>query len=262
MSETPHLRIVFLGNNWLAWKILIWLREQGEQIVGLVLHPTEKQKFVQEILHGGGLDPRHVFDGSKLGESDALRAIGELRPEIAISVLFGYILKPGFLDLMPKGCINIHPAYQPYNRGAYTNVWSIVDQTPAGVTIHYVDEGVDTGDIIAQRRVEVEPTDTGESLYRKLEFAAIECFKETWPLIRSGKESRISQDKSAGTYHRIQDVDQIDEIDLNRNYTARELIDIIRARTFPPYPGAYFRRDGKKVYLRLQLLYENQLDRK
>ena len=118
--------------------------------MGLVLHPSQKQKYGQKILRRGGLNPQYVFDGSKLGEPNILHAIRELKAEIAVSVLFGYILKPGFLDLMPKGCINVHPAYQPYNRGAYTNVWSIVEKTPAGVTVHYIDEGVDTGDIIPQ----------------------------------------------------------------------------------------------------------------
>lgn len=253
------MRIVLLGNNWVGWQILRWLKEQGENIVGLVVHPTHKQKYGEEIINSAALDSSYVFDGSRLREPEILEAIKALRPDLGISVLFGYILRKEFLDFLPCGCVNIHPALLPYNRGAHPNVWSIVEGTPGGVTIHYIDQSVDTGDVIAQREVEVEPVDTGERLYRKLEQVAVELFEETWPLIRSGRAPRISQNKNQGTYHRVRDVEQIDEIDLNRTYTAKELIDVIRGRTFPPYQGAYFRHHGRKVYLRLQLLYEEEL---
>jgi len=253
------MRILFLGNNWLGWKILHWLKEQGEEIAGLVVHPPNRQKYGEEIIGCGCVDSAYVFDGSRICEPETLEAIRDLQPEIGVSVLFGYILNQEFLELIPSGCVNIHPALLPYNRGAYPNVWSIVEGTPAGVTIHYIDEGVDTGDIIAQRQVEVEPVDTGGGLYRKLQEDAVDLFKKTWPLIRSGQPPRIPQKNNDGTCHRVRDVERIDDIDPDRTYTARELIDIIRARTFPPYAGAYFKQRGRKVYLRLQLLYEEEL---
>jgi len=253
------VRIVYLGNNWVGWQILRWLKEQNEEIVGLVIHPPSKQKYTKEILQVADLPSERVFDGSQLHNPELLAAIRKLAPDIGLSVLFDYILRREFLDIFPRGVINLHPALLPYNRGQYPNVWSIVEGTPAGVTLHYIDEGIDTGDIIAQKEVPVEPIDTGETLYRKLEKACVDLFKETWPLIRSGQAPRVPQRKGEGTYHRTSDVDKIDRIDLNRTYTARELIDIIRARTFPPYPGAYFEHQGRKIYLRLQLLYEDQL---
>jgi methionyl-tRNA formyltransferase len=254
------MRILFLGNNWVGWQVVRWLWEQNEQIVGLVVHPPHKRKYGDEIMRSAQVSPSHIFDGAQLRQPEVLQAIKALQPDIGLSVLFGYILRPEFLDLFPFGVVNLHPAYLPYNRGAYPNVWSIVERTPAGATLHYVDAGVDTGDIIAQRQVPIDPVDTGETLYRKLEQACIDLFRESWPLIRSGRAPRVQQDEGEGTYHRTHDVEQIDTIDLNRTYTARELTDIIRARTFSPYPGAYFIYQGRKVYLRLQLLYEEQLD--
>ena len=129
------------------------------------------------------------------------------------------------------------------------------------MTLHYIDAGVDTGDLIAQQEIPIEPVDTGATLYHKLERACVALFKETWPLIRSSQALRVPQRSGEGTFHLTQDIEQIDHIDLNRTYTGRELIDIIRARTFPPYRGAYFVHEGCKVYLRLQLLYEDQLNR-
>jgi methionyl-tRNA formyltransferase len=254
------MRILYLGNNWVGWRVLRWLKEQGEEIVGLVIHPAPRQKYVGEMLEIAALPSDRVFDGSQLRQRQVLESIRALGPDIGISILFGYILKPVFLDMFHYGVINLHPAFLPHNRGAYPNVWSIVEGTPAGATLHYIDVGVDTGDIIAQQQVPVDLTDTGGALYHKLERACVELFKETWPLIRHGQAPRISQDRTAGTYHRTQDVESIDHIDLDRSYTARELIDVIRARTFPPYPGAYFVHQGRRVYVRLQLLYEQHLN--
>lgn len=254
------MRIVLLANNWVGWKIAEYLRAEGEDIAALVLHPLGRRKFGEHIIRAAGVRAESIFDGSLLHRPDTLAAIQQLVPDIGISVMFGYILRPHFLDLFSRGVINLHPGLLPYNRGAYPNVWSIIEGTPAGVTIHYVDAGVDTGDIIAQRSVEVEPVDTGETLYHKLERASLELFMESWPLIRSGNAPRVPQREEEGTFHRRKDVESIDEIVMDRPYKAKELINIIRARTFPPYPGAYFVHQGRKVYLRLQLLYEEEVD--
>lgn len=249
------MRILYLGNNWVGWQILKWLKEQGEEIVGLVIHPPHKQKYVDEMLEVADLSPDRIFDGSQLRDHEIVAAIQKLAPDIGLSILFGYILKSEFLNIFPQGVVNLHPALLPYNRGQYPNVWSIVEGTPSGVTLHYIDEGIDTGDIIAQQEVPVEPIDTGETLYRKLERASVRLFQETWPLIKTGRAPRIPQSDEVGTYHRTRDVESIDKIELDRTYTARDLINILRARTFPPYEGAYFEVDGRRVYMYLQLKY-------
>jgi len=250
------MRILYLGNNWVGWQVLKWLKKQSEEIVGLVVHPPHNQKYGSEILKAADLPSSGVFDGSELHKPEVTKAIRDLAPDIALSVLFHYILKPEFLAVFPQGIVNLHPAYLPYNRGQYPNVWSIIEGTPAGVTLHYIDVKIDTGDIIAQREVPVEPVDTGEILYRKLEQASVELFQETWPLIKEGKATRMPQSGEAGTYHLTKDVESVDKIDLDRIYIARDLINILRARTFPPYKGAYFTSNGRKVYLSLQLGYD------
>lgn len=246
------MRILFLGNNWLGWQTLDWLRRQGENVVGLVLHPLQRRRFGDEIIQAAQIDPSLVFDGSQLRDSDVLDAVRNCNADIALSVMFGYIFKPEFLRLFPGGVLNLHPSYLPFNRGASPNVWSIVDETPAGVTLHYVDEGIDCGDIIAQKAVPVDTTDTGFTLYRKLERVGLNLIQETWPRVRSNNAKHHPQN-GPGTFHRCRDIERIDRIDLDQTYTARQLINILRARTFPPYRGAYFEEDGKRVYLRLEL---------
>jgi len=247
------MRIVCLCNNWLGWQVLQWLADQGQEIVGLVAHPTGEGKCLDEMRAAAKRAGSVVLEDSVISKPEGLEQIRSSKPDLAISVLFRNMLRKPFLDLFPKGCVNLHPAFLPYNRGNYPNVWSIVEKTPAGVTLHYIDEGLDTGDIIAQQEVAVEMTDTGGTLYRKLEVAALDLFQQTWPSIEAGAAPRRPQSAEPGSCHRRSDVGAIDEIELGRMYRAEDLINVLRARTFPPYRGAYFRHDGKKIYLGLEL---------
>jgi len=241
-----------MGNNWLGWRALAWLRERGVDVVGLALHPPERRQFGDEILAVFKLPPERIFDASRLRDPAVQRAVLALQPDIGLSVLLGYILAPEFLSLLPQGVVNLHPGLLPFNRGAHPNVWSIVERTPAGVTLHWADAGVDTGDIIAQVPTDAAAEDTGETLYRKLERTALELLQQTWPVIEAGHAPRRRQE-GQGTSHRSRDLERIDEIDLDASYRARDLIDVLRARTFPPYKGAFFRARGKRVYVRVCL---------
>jgi methionyl-tRNA formyltransferase len=253
------MRILLLANNWVGWQVANWLKERGDEIIGLVLHPPHKRKYGKEIIQSVGLSEAYIFDGSQLHKPAVIDSINRLKADIGISIFFGYILQSNLIRIFTEGVINLHPSYLPYNRGAYPNVWSIIEGTPAGVTLHYIDAGVDTGDIIAQELVPTEMIDTAEILYRKLERTCIEVFKKNWPLILNRQAARISQSIEAGTFHQARDIELLDEIDLERVCTARELINLLRSRTFPPYAGAFFRHGGRKIYLRLQLLYEEDL---
>jgi len=254
------MRIVCLCNNWLGWQVLQWLADQGQEIAGLVVHPPGQGKCLDEMRSVAKRAGSVVIEDPLISKPEGLEQIRSCKADMAISVLFRNMLRKPFLDLFPKGCINLHPAFLPYNRGNYPNVWSIVEKTPAGVTLHYIDEGLDTGDIIAQEKVVVDVTDTGGTLYRKLERAALGLFQQTWPSIETGAAPRKPQGAEPGTCHRRSDVDAIDEIDLERVYRAEDLIDVLRARTFPPYRGAYFRHDGRKIYLGLELTEESDTD--
>src|SRR4249920_3929082 len=104
------MRVLFLGNNWLGWQVLRWLKLQNETIVGLALHPPKKSKYREEIIEAAGLDVARIFVGASLRDASVTEAIRELKPEMGISVLFGYILHPSLIQLFPKGCINLHPS--------------------------------------------------------------------------------------------------------------------------------------------------------
>lgn len=121
-------------------------------------------------------------------------------------VSYGYLQKvPAYLCEEGDGrLINLHISYLPWNRGKDPNLWSWIDDTPKGVTIHYIAAGIDTGDIIAQREVSFGTDETLATSYQKLRHAMDNLFFETWPLLTSGKTTRMPQ-THAGTYHRSSD---------------------------------------------------------
>lgn len=247
------ISIVYMGNNLVGLEILKWLKSRNESVVALVVHPPEKRKYGEEIIHTSGLTTEFIFFGTDINKPDFLNRVREMKPDLILSIFFDYILGKELIEIPHLGCINLHPACLPYNRGQFPNVWSIVEETPAGATLHYIDGGIDTGDIIARKEVRVDFTDTGESLYRKLEKACIELFKDNWEAIKNGTNKRIAQ-LAGGTYHATKDVREIDEIRLDKMYEAAHLLNILRARTFPPYESAYvILDDGRKVYIRVSL---------
>jgi methionyl-tRNA formyltransferase len=250
------MRLICLVNNYLGWQALEYLRKNAE-IAAVVVHPPDRIKFEAEIIASAHAAGAPIIATAELRRPEGLERIAGLHAELGMSVMFGYLLKPDFLRLLPKGCINLHPAYLPYNRGAHPNVWSIIDQTPAGVTLHYIDEGIDTGDIIRQKQVPVSLTDTGETLYRKLEAAGLQLLHESWPDIAAGRIERTPQSRTSGTFHKAGDSIEIDEIRLADSYRAEDLLNILRARTFPPHKGAFIRNAGRKVYVRIQFEEES-----
>ena len=155
------------------------------------------------------------------------------------------ILTHSMLKLTSGGFINTHPSLLPYNRGKNYNFWALVEESPFGVSLHYVDEGIDNGDIISQSKISYTWEDTGETLYSKASSAMVELFKETYPKIRSSTIPRVAQDRNKGSFHYAKEIDLASKIDLNKNYSARELINLLRARTFTGYPSCYFEDDGE-----------------
>jgi methionyl-tRNA formyltransferase len=253
------VRLALFANGWVGWQISQALTQEDE-IVALVVHPEKRATFRNEIVAACSLNPQNILEGDSLRSPKVAAHMKSLHPEIGVSANFGYILKPELFESFPHGCINIHSGYLPFNRGANPNVWSIVDETPAGVTIHYIDEGIDTGDVIMRQQVNIEPTDTGGSLYEKLQQASIDLFARAWPLIRMGAAPRIPQDPGSGTFHLQADLTSLDEIELEQGLKARRLLNIVRARTFPGYPGATFTVNGRQVSLEVALRYVSDED--
>jgi methionyl-tRNA formyltransferase len=128
----------------------------------------------------------------------------EASADFLVSYGYRYILRRPVLDRFGDRAINLHVSLLPWNRGADPNLWSFVDDTPKGVTIHHLDEGVDTGDIIAQREVLMGSDETLRTSYQKLQVALQQLFQEQWPLIREGRAPRHPQ-RGPGSRHLLRD---------------------------------------------------------
>ena len=114
-----------------------------------------------------------------------------------ISYGYRHILTKEVLDKLPDRAINLHISYLPFNRGADPNFWSFMDNTPKGVTIHYIDTGIDTGDIIIQKQVVFESEYTLAMTYQRLQMEIQELFKQYWANIKAGTCNRIKQSHKA-----------------------------------------------------------------
>ncbi|MCC6952955.1 MAG: formyl transferase, partial [Deltaproteobacteria bacterium] len=157
------------------------------------------------------------------------------------------------MALPSQGFVNTHPSYLPYNRGKHYNFWALVEQCPFGVTLHFIDGGVDTGDIIAQQEIPYSWEDTGESLYRRAQIAMFELFRETYPHLRSGGITRHKQDLSVGTAHKANELENASRIELDRSYPARDLLNRLRARTFSGHPACWFEVGDEKFEVRIDI---------
>jgi methionyl-tRNA formyltransferase len=248
------MRIFLLANNIVGLKVLKFLKSQKEDIIALGIHEKDKQKYTAEIIKASGLSKKHIFKAKSLRDQKTLEKIKKLKPDIIISAFWGYILKPELFNIPPQGTINFHPGYLPYNRGVNPNVWPFVENTPAGVTIHYIDEGTDTGNIIARKKVKIRPTDTAGTINDITLLEIVKLFIKTWPLIKSGKNKSIPQ-KNLGktTFHKIKDLEILDTIDLNKKYRAIDLINFLRSRSYPDRFYAHYFENGKKVFVRIEL---------
>lgn len=137
-----------------------------------------------------------------------LSFLGLHRPDFIVSYGYRHIIRNDVLTRYRDRAINLHISLLPWNRGADPNLWSVVEDTPKGVTIHYLDKGVDTGEIIAQREVALTETDTLRTSYEKLQAAIQALFKDIWADLRAGRAKGKPQ-QGAGSYHRLKDKEKI-----------------------------------------------------
>jgi methionyl-tRNA formyltransferase len=133
-------------------------------------------------------------------------------PGFLISYNYRFLIKPEIIRLLPRRIINLHISYLPWNRGAHPNLWSFLEDTPKGVTIHFVDPGLDTGEILVQKEMAIDETkETLKSSYDTLHSAIRELFINHWDLIKNGKITPHPQ-PAGGSKHSVKDFGPIKHI--------------------------------------------------
>ncbi len=172
--------------------------------------------------------------------------LGALMPDAIIVVGYGRIIPQWMLDLPPLGNINLHASLLPKYRGAAPIQWAIASsETVTGVTTMKIDAGLDTGDILLQKEIPIEPQDTSETLSPKLAGIGADLMIETLRGLQAGSIQPRPQDHSQAT---LAPILKKEDGEINFLRPAAEIID--RMRGFQPWPGAYTKFRGKNLQLR------------
>ena len=247
MNERP-LRIVVFAYHTIGYRCLKELLDRGEEVCAVVTHqdaPDEHVWFesVAELARAAGVP---VLAPDTPNTPAVISRLARLQPDLLLSFYYRHLLCPALLDLPRLGAINLHGSLLPKYRGRAPVNWVLVNgETHTGVTLHYMIAQADAGDIIAQRVVPIAFEDTALTLFEKVAQAAVELFRETFPLIKAGMAPRMPQDPRQATYFGARTPDD-GKLDWSR--PARGLYNLVRAVTMP-YPGAFTSCGDKKLYV-------------
>lgn len=172
--------------------------------------------------------------------------------DMVILAYWGKVIKEPLLSAPKYGFLNQHPSLLPYGAGKHAHVWSIIEESPFGATLMKINADLDKGDIVYQVPIEVSWEDTGKSLYYK-------GIRTQCKLLEDNKEEifnlsfETTPQKEGGSFHYGRELEPKSKINLDEKYTARELLNILRAKTFEPFPAAYFEDGDKKFEVRVSI---------
>ncbi|ARF18412.1 methionyl-tRNA formyltransferase [Sporosarcina ureae] len=241
-------KIVFMGTPEFSVGVLTMLYNEGYEILAVVTQPDRpvgrKRVLtpppVKEEAMRLGLP---VIQPEKLKGSAELQEILELKPDLIVTAAFGQLLPNELLEAPKLGCINVHASLLPNYRGGAPIHQAVMDgQKETGVTIMYMAEKLDAGDIISQVTTPIEKTDDTGTMFTKLSIAGTTLLKETLPSIIDGTNERIVQDETQVTFARNISREQ-ERIDWTS--PARSIYNQVRG--LHPWPVAYTKFAGDQV---------------
>ncbi len=226
------MRIIFAGKG-----------ERGQKCLDyLVVHGYKPVLLIGEFSRTHSIP---VFKTKNINSAESLNYLKQFAPDLLILASFTQILKPPVIDLAKKGTINLHGGKLPQYRGASVLNWQIINGEPEiGISIIFVDEGIDTGDIIAQARWPLKPTDTIKDVVDKTLTLFPKMLLKAVKEIDAGTVKRIPQDKTKGRLYRKRRPE--DGLIDWQNMSLTQINNFVRALT-KPYPGAFYYQNGKKI---------------
>ncbi|TSI11458.1 methionyl-tRNA formyltransferase [Lysinibacillus sp. BW-2-10] len=242
------MKVVFMGTPDFSVPILRMIHEEGYEVLAVVTQPDRpvgrKRVLTPPPVKAEALRlGLPVIQPEKLRGSQELEEIIALAPDIIITAAYGQILPKVLLDAPPLGCINVHASLLPKYRGGAPIHQAILDgEKTTGVTIMYMAEKLDAGDIISQREIAIEESDNTGILFDKLSTIGRDLLKETLPAIIAGTNERIIQDEEQATFaHNI----SRDQERIHWEKDARAVFNQVRGLS--PWPVAYTTLQGENV---------------
>ncbi len=239
------MKIVFMGTPEFAVPSLKALVEAGHDICGVFtqpdkpknrgmkLHPTPVKEYAitQNI---------PVFQPAKMRDGEALTILKELSPELIVVAAYGKILPVDILELPPKGCINVHSSLLPKYRGAAPINWAILNgEDESGVTIMYMAEGLDTGDMIAAQATPIKLDENAQQLHDRLADLGANLLIDVVSQMEQGAVCAVKQDDALSCYAPMLSK-ELSPIDWTKS--ARQIHDQVRG--LYPWPSAVSEIDG------------------
>ncbi len=234
------MRVVFLGTPEFSVPSLKALAEGGYKVVGVFTQPDRPRGRGNKMLPSPvktcavemGIP---VFQPVKI-RVDGVEDLRALKPDLCVTAAFGQILSQEILDIPTIGTVNVHSSLLPKYRGSAPVNWAIIQgETVTGVTTMMTDRGLDTGDILLQKTIEILPGETAEELIRRMAPVGAELLMETIRRLQAGNCPRRPQDEGEASYFPMLKK-EMGEIDWR--LSAREIV--CRVRGLTPWPGASF----------------------
>lgn len=247
-GSEARLRVALFAADVVGLEVAKCLQLSGVAPVCVVLDDEDRSQ-TNEAIRSIHTDAP-VLMVSELETPECYQALTDLEPDLGLLAWWPRIIRGKLLQLPRLGYLNFHPSLLPHSRGKDPNFWSIVEGTPFGVSIHFIDEGIDTGPIAFQAELPVTWEDTGETLYRRAQQEIVRLFKNNLERIMSGDIPRIPQHHVSATYHRRDELEAASTIHLDAPTTAREVLNRVRARTFSEKPAARFMDTGSTYEVR------------
>lgn len=247
-------RVFLIAHHYMGVLYIDELLKAGDEIVGVVTWPGQAGFY-----EGWYIPPeydtapkafRHYLplyepDPEQLNSPEFVEVIRRSRPDFIVSGYYGKIFKRQILSIPPGGCVNIHPTGLPRFRGLspyFTHM--LFGDTRNYITMHWLNSGVDTGDIIAQASVEILPDDTGFKCGHRLTEAGGLMFRENWPLVKAGRAPHVPQDKAQASNFNFSW--SIAEVDWHQSNL--QIFNLVRCIT-RPYGGAWTNLGGHKLHI-------------
>jgi methionyl-tRNA formyltransferase len=233
------MRVLFIGTGEIGVPVLRWLVECREhELVGVVTQPDKPVGRDQRIeappikVYAAGssvpvLQPKRI--------KNSVEEIEALKPDVIVVIAYGQILPRAILEIPRIACLNLHASLLPRHRGAAPIQAAIVaGDSGTGISVMYMDEGLDTGDVLLQKRIEIAPDETGGSLHDRLAEIAPAALTEALVQLENGIAPRTPQDSSAATY-----APKLNREDGRIDWNEPAAIIERKIRAFDPWPGAF-----------------------
>ena len=250
-SDIPPWRAVFMGTPHFALPVLDALAENPAAAVVAAYTPPDRRRGRGQVFEATPVKRRAqelgipVEQPATLRNADAIARLASYAPDVIVVAAYGRLLPPEALAAAPFGCLNLHPSLLPKYRGPSPVTGTILaGDDVTGVTVMLLDEGMDTGPIIAQRERRIEPADDAATLTEALFSDGANLLVETLPKWMGGSVLEVAQDDSIATYtSKLERSDGIADWSLSAETLAR------RQRAYTPWPGLHTRWDGKELKL-------------